>query len=215
MFTILSITGGVPWYLEQILPHVTIDANIKRLAFEKDGLFTLEFEKIFHDLYHVRSPVYSEIIRILSTGMKTLEELRTELGYARSGTLSQMIKALMRSGFVTAHHSWMIKTEKISKKGLYRLSDNYLCFFLKYIEPNLSNIEKGGCEELSLSALPGWKSIDHYYYSHWVCIYTILLQTILIINVRQINIREFKLITLYKLAQKVCFFVNLNLRSRN
>jgi hypothetical protein len=31
------VTGGVPWYLEQIQTHQSADENIKRLCFEKNG----------------------------------------------------------------------------------------------------------------------------------------------------------------------------------
>ena len=74
--------------------------------------------------------------------MKTLEEIRKALDYPRGGTLSEIMKALIVSGFVSAYYTWTPKTGKEGKSYLYRLSDNYIRFFLKYIEPNLSKIEK-------------------------------------------------------------------------
>jgi AAA+ ATPase superfamily predicted ATPase len=52
IYKILSITGGIPWYLEQIQPNYMADQNIQRLCFEKDGLLTTEFDRIFHDLFN-------------------------------------------------------------------------------------------------------------------------------------------------------------------
>jgi len=40
---------------------------------------------------------------------------------------------------------------------LYRLSDNYLRFYIHYIEPNLTKIEQGAFLEVPLSSLPGWE----------------------------------------------------------
>ncbi len=41
----------------------------------------------------------------------------------------------------------------------YRLSDNYLRFYLKYISPNRSKIEKGAFANAALSRFPGWESL--------------------------------------------------------
>ena len=43
-FTALAVTGGVPWYLEQINPTITVSENIRKLCFEPDGLFVEEFK---------------------------------------------------------------------------------------------------------------------------------------------------------------------------
>ncbi|TXI36960.1 MAG: hypothetical protein E6Q59_08590 [Nitrosomonas sp.] len=47
----------------------------------------------------------------------------------------------------------------MKQKNIYRLSDNYLRFFIKYIEPNLPKIEKNAYEEIALSSLPGWETM--------------------------------------------------------
>ena len=51
IYKILAVTGGIPWYLEQILPHYSADQNIHKLCFEQGGLLTREFDRIFHDLF--------------------------------------------------------------------------------------------------------------------------------------------------------------------
>jgi len=156
---ILAITDGIPWYLEQILPNQTADENIKRLCFEKDGLLVDEFDKIFHDLFKKKSLIYKKIISILSEGMRELVEIRELLGYARSGTLSNHIKDLIVSGFVSEHFTWSIKSGLLGKQKLYRLSDNYLRFYIKYIESNLPKIKSNAYQALSLTNLPGWEAM--------------------------------------------------------
>jgi len=156
-FKILSVTGGVPWYLEQIHPHQSADENIKRLCFEKDGLLVHEFDRIFHDLFSSRGDIYKKIIVHLSQGMKDRTALQKAIAYPVSGTLSQHLKALEICGFVSAHPDWSLKTGHIGKATLYRLTDNYLRFYLHYIEPNLSKIKQGVFEEIPLSSLPGWE----------------------------------------------------------
>lgn len=156
-FKILSVTGGVPWYLEQIQTHLSADENIKRLCFEKNGLLVREFDRIFNDLFSARGEIYKKIITLLSQGMRDRAFLQKTMGYAASGTLSDHLKALEICGFVTKHPDWSFKTGKPGKLTLYRLSDNYLRFYIHYIEPNLAKIEQGSFVEVSLSSLPGWE----------------------------------------------------------
>jgi len=157
LFKILCVTGGVPWYLEQIQTHQSADENIKRLCFEKNGLLVHEFDRIFNDLFSSRGEVYKKIIKLLSQGMKDRKTLQKAVGYAPSGTLSNHLKALEICGFVSKHPDWSLKTGKPGKLALYRLSDNYLRFYTHYIEPNLAKIEQGAFLEIPLSSLPGWE----------------------------------------------------------
>lgn len=154
-FKILCVTGGVPWYLEQIQTHQTADENIKRLCFEKNGLLVHEFDRIFNDLFSSRGEIYKNIIEHLSRGMKNRVELQKAIVYSAGGSLSQHLKALEICGFVSKHPDWNFKTGKVGKSTLYRLSDNYLRFYIHYIEPNLAKIEQGAFLDVPLSGLPG------------------------------------------------------------
>lgn len=159
IFKILAVTGGVPWYLEQILPNETADANLKRLSFEKNGLFTNEFDHIFHDLFNGKGSTYKKIVRFLAEGMKDLTEIRQAIELPPSGFLSTQMDALIASGFVQKHDSWSFRTGEIRKSRLHRLTDNYLRFFIKYIEPSLAKIQKKTYQDISLSQLPGWDTM--------------------------------------------------------
>ncbi|MDP1608877.1 MAG: hypothetical protein Q8L98_06150 [Chlamydiales bacterium] len=157
LFKILSVTGGVPWYLEQIQTHQSADENIKRLCFEKNGLLVHEFDRIFNDLFSSRGEIYKKIITILSQGMKDRTALQKIMAYSPSGTLSNHLKALEICGFISKHPDWCLKTGKPGRQTLYRLSDNYLRFYIHYIEPNLTKIEQNSFLEVPLSSLPGWE----------------------------------------------------------
>ncbi len=158
-FKILSVTGGIPWYLEQIKAHQSADEAIKSLCFEKAGILVHEFDRIFNDLFSSKGEIYKKIVNILSQGMQTQSALQKALSYAKSGTLSDYLKALETGGFISKHPSWSIKTGKCGKSTLYRLSDNYLRFYIHYVEPNLAKIEQDAFIDIPLSALPGWESM--------------------------------------------------------
>lgn len=153
------MTGGVPWYLEQIQSHQTADENIKHLCFKKSGLLVHEFDHIFNDLFNPRGTIYKKIIKILSHGMRDRKSLQKAIAYSSSGTLSQYLNALETCGFISKHPSWSLKTGMPGKSTLYRLSDNYLRFYMHYIQPNLVKIKQGAFSEIPLTGLPGWESM--------------------------------------------------------
>lgn len=98
MYKLLSIVGGVPWYLEQFNPGVTADENIKQLAFEKSGLLVTEFDRIFHDLFNGKGATYKKILDSLKDGAGTLSEIRQSIESAHRGTLSGMMDHLIVAG---------------------------------------------------------------------------------------------------------------------
>ncbi len=153
-YKILSITGGIPWYLEQLNPSITVDENIKQLAFEKTGLLVGEFNRIFHDLFNGKGATYKKILDVLKDGARTLLEIRDSIEFAHSGTLSQMMEHLIVAGFVAKQSLWSFKTAMPLKQSLYRICDPYMRFYLKMITPNLPAILEGEFENVPLSTMP-------------------------------------------------------------
>ena len=159
IYKLLAVTGGVPWYLEQIFSSEMADANIKRLCFTKGGILTTEFDRIFHDLFHNKGAIYKTIIYLLSGRMKTLAELQKESKYASSGTFSKLVNELIAAGFITRHYQWSLKSGNPSKCSLYRLSDPYVRFYIKYIEPNRLKLDQGSFHDVAINQLPGWDAM--------------------------------------------------------
>lgn len=158
-FKILSVTGGVPLYLELIRPELSAEENIRNMCFTRGGLLVREFEQIFSDLFARRSHQYKEIVESLSGGSKQAIEIYATLQKKKSGVYDEYINDLVQSGFVKRDFTWYLKEETCSKFSKYRLSDNYLRFYLKYIFPNRFQIENGLFANISLTALPGWDTM--------------------------------------------------------
>ncbi len=153
---ILSVTGGIPWYLEQVQPKLNADENIKALCFRKDGLLVKEFNMIFHDLFHKKGEIYKRIIQALSKNKMEFNELCEALSYEKGGTLSSYLEDLIQAGFIERDYTWLVNTGKESRLSHYRLSDNYLSFYLKCIEPNITKIKRDHFSQLNVSSLPSW-----------------------------------------------------------
>ena len=155
---ILCVTGGIPRYLEEINPKIDAEKNIKQLAFSSSGFLLNEFDKIFFDLFGKNAAEYQEVIRTLIYQSHSAEEIAGLLHIELSGHLSQKLAVLKECGFLARDYVWHAK-KRLQKLSKYRLKDNYIRFFLKYIEPKKELIEKNLYNELDLENLPDWISI--------------------------------------------------------
>jgi hypothetical protein len=100
-FKILSVTGGIPWYIEQIQGNLNADDNIKRQCFTNGGALVDEFEKIFHDVFGKKDAPYKEIVAALANGPIEYKDISEVAGYKSSGRLSAYLTNLEKSGFIS------------------------------------------------------------------------------------------------------------------
>lgn len=156
---ILSVTGGIPRYLEEINSSLTAEQNITNLCFKSSGVLFNEFDQIFSDLFTSRFERYKKIVFFLSDKRADRNEIAQHLGMKIGGVISQYLQDLIAAGFIQRDFSWRIKDGKTSKLNVYRLSDNYLRFYIKYIFGNKRKIELGTFEERNISSFPGWSTI--------------------------------------------------------
>jgi hypothetical protein len=149
------VTGGVPRYLEELRPDLPAEANLQRLCFDAEGLLFREFDQIFHDLFQKQGPFYKQLIEHLIDSPLSAVELATKLKRSRGGDLSKALGDLAETGFLTRDSTWSLSTGKRLESRRYRVKDNYLRFYLKYILPHKEQIES-----TILQRLPqGWLSI--------------------------------------------------------
>lgn len=139
-FKLLSVMGGVPKYLEEILPHLTAEANIQQLCYQSSGILFREFKDIFSDLFSKKISSYQKIVSALIDGTKSSNEIAKITHLSRGSYFTECLNNLIQLGFIQKDYTWSIKTKKESKLSLLRLSDNYLRFYLKNIEPHYSKI---------------------------------------------------------------------------
>lgn len=122
--------GGVPHYLEKILPGESVSQILDRLCFEKNGFLRTEFENVFASLFD-QYDNHEKIIRSLSSVRKglTRNKILNKAKIASGGRLSKTLSELEESGFINKYIPY-----KGSKDALYRLTDEYCMFYIKYIE---------------------------------------------------------------------------------
>lgn len=122
--------GGVPHYLENIRPGESVAQGIDRLCFAKDGFLRTEFHNVFASLFDQHDN-HEIIIRLLASVRKglTRNEVLKKSRIASGGTLTKTLQELEESGFIERY-----TTQLRTKDAIYRLTDEYSLFYIKFIE---------------------------------------------------------------------------------
>jgi uncharacterized protein len=126
--------GGIPFYLNNIKRGESVAQNIDRLCFQNEGDLVNEFRDVFTSLFS-NSKAHDKMIRVLAKTRKgiTRKELLKKCNLGSGGAYSNTLDELIESGFVHQYTPF----GKKSRDSLYRLSDEYSLFYLKFMETNL------------------------------------------------------------------------------
>ncbi|MEI7595899.1 MAG: ATP-binding protein [Bacteroidota bacterium] len=137
--------GGIPFYLDKIKKGESVVQNINRLCFEKGGDLVNEFNEVFASLFS-DSKRHIDLIKTLAENAKgiTRTELLEKNKMKHNGFSSSVLNELIESGFVSQYTPF----GKKDRNSLFRLSDEYCMFYLKFINP-FKNQGKGTWEKLS------------------------------------------------------------------
>lgn len=95
----------------------------------------------------------------MKDGSKGYDEIAESLQYPSGGPLTEYLEDLIISGFVEKDDGWSIQTGQELRSSKYRIKDNYLRYYLKYISPHLRKIKKGLFKTTSPFHLPGWEGV--------------------------------------------------------
>ena len=157
IFDILSVTGGVPKYVEEIRAELTADENIRRLCFKANGLLFRDFEETFNSVFGARVKSRGRLLQLLSAGPKTAAELAGLEGNEANGQYSDALKELVLAGFVANDSGLNARTCRPMREMRYRIKDNYIRFYLHFVEPQKKAIADGLFDFASLEQLAGWE----------------------------------------------------------
>ena len=159
LLDVLSVTGGVPRYLEEVNPSLSAAENIRLMCFTSDGPLFKDFSAMFSEVFGETSVMKGDVLRTLADGTKTLNEIAQSLGVERGGSLGGVLDELAEAGFVAKDTVLNPRTWAKSRISHYRLCDNYARFYLKFIEPHVDAIKEGRFEFETLAELPGWQTV--------------------------------------------------------
>lgn len=139
-----AVTGGVPKYIELFYDsgdiYSAIDHNIlsKQSFLYDEPNFLLQ-----NEVSEVGS--YFSIIKAIAAGNHKLSKIAAALELKQTG-LTKYLKTLIDLDILKREVPVTEANPEKSKRGLYRINDNFMLFWFRFIYPNLSLIEMGNRE---------------------------------------------------------------------
>ena len=144
--------GGVPHYLEQAATGLSAAQIIDKACFTKTGFLYNEFTDLYKALFD-NTDRHFKVIRALAAKPMGLNrnEIIKACKLQSGGSTTTLLEELSASGFITPY----IPVGKKTKDSIYKLTDEYSLFYLKFMEAN-----RGGSKGtwVRLSDTPTWKS---------------------------------------------------------
>ena len=156
---VLSVTGGVPRYLEELNPGLSAQENIRKMCFLPKAPLRVDFDEMFADVITRQPRFSSQVIRAIVNGPKSVTEIAKFLDVGKGGNITNALLQLVESGMVAADSGKNPETGADIRECRYRLSDNYSRFYLKYIEPAKGMIDSNAFHFDGLDRFAGWDSI--------------------------------------------------------
>ncbi|HSW94287.1 MAG TPA: ATP-binding protein [Gammaproteobacteria bacterium] len=128
----LQILGGIPKYLKEVDTRKSFNQNINNMLFTESGVLANDYSKIFYSQFK-EYKTYENIVRYLRDQPRTLDEIALKLKIPSGGGAKSYLENLEKALFITSYVPYNKKANSKLKK--YKLTDEYLRFYFKYVEP--------------------------------------------------------------------------------
>ena len=145
--------GGIPYYLQHILPGESAAQAIDRQCFTTNGSLRTEFRNLFQSLF-TNSDQHEKVIRALAQKKKglTREQIITECKLSTGGGTTKTLKELEESGFISMY----IPFGKSANDSIFKLSDEYSLFYQKFIENAKATGDGTWLRQIQLQSYLSW-----------------------------------------------------------
>ena len=147
--------GGVPYYYSLLDFNKSIAQNIDAMFFSKNAQLSNEFNDLYYALFN-SAEKYLAIVRLLAEkpGGLTRDEILKAVSL-QGGALTNVLLNLERSDFIQSSAAFGKK-----KKGIvYKLTDFFSLFYLKFVEGNLSRDSYFWTHSLNTPKINSWKGV--------------------------------------------------------
>ncbi|MFH1542416.1 MAG: ATP-binding protein [bacterium] len=139
ILAIYTVTGGLPAYILQIDPNISIQDNIKAKIFPKTQFLHSEVDFILkEELRETKN--YLSILKAISWGKRKFGEIINDTGLQKN-IITKYLHILDRLQLIEKEVPVTEDNLHKSRKGLYQISDNFVKFWFQYIFPYMSDLE--------------------------------------------------------------------------
>ncbi|MFH1259037.1 MAG: ATP-binding protein [Elusimicrobiota bacterium] len=135
-----SIAGGNPSYLKRFDPKISLDTNIRESILKPEAFLYNEVEFILREeLREARN--YLAILKAIALSKNKFGEIVNETCIEK-GNLHKYLFILEDLNLIQKEIPVTEKNPLKSRKGIYKLLDQFFKFHFRYILPNKGNIEE-------------------------------------------------------------------------
>ena len=136
-----AVTGGVPKYIEVFQGYKDVYEAIQENVLNRQSFL---YEEPYFLLQREVSEIgsYFSLIKTIAMGNRKLSEIASSLD-VKATNLTKYLKVLTDLDLIEREVPATEVSSEKSKSGLYRITDNYITFWFKYIYPYRSYLEKG------------------------------------------------------------------------
>ena len=149
-----GILGGIPAYLNRFsmrssnhrlnAPHRTLEQHIKDELLTPQSYLFDEVNFLLH--MELREPrTYASVLQAIAGGATRLNEISQRIGL-RSTNTNKYLSVLRELALIKRETSVCERAPQKSRKGLYKIADNYVKFWFRFVLPNRSLIESGNAD---------------------------------------------------------------------
>lgn len=140
---IYGITGGIPHYINKLEADGNMDTTLLAHFFNPSSYLFEEPENLLKQ--ELREPaMYNSVIAAIANGASKANEIASKVGID-SGSCAKYLKVLLGFGIVRKETPI---TEKIGKKTIYIIEDNFFRFWYRFVPKNLSAIQANRFERI-------------------------------------------------------------------
>lgn len=145
-----SITGGIPKYIELFYESDNIYNAIEKNVISKSSFLYDEPNFLLQkEVNEVGS--YFSLIKTIAAGNRKLSKIASAIEVKQT-SLTKYLKTLIDLDIIEREFPITEKNPEKSKKGKYKIKDNFILFWFRFIYPNLNYIESGS-EELAIKKI--------------------------------------------------------------
>ena len=142
-----AVLGGIPHYLRQWDPQLSVDENIKKNILTKGCILYSEVDFLLHQELR-ETPIYNSIIEAVALGNTKLNDISQKSLVDDTSKTSVYLRNLIELGIVEREFSVdaKLREQANANRGTYRLTDNFFRFWYAFGFSNFSQLEDGDVE---------------------------------------------------------------------
>ena len=153
-----AVTGGVPKYIELFSAQGSVLDGIQACVLNRSGyLYDEPHFLLQQEVSEIGS--YFSLIRVIASGKSKLSEIAGALEL-KSTSLTKYLKTLIDLDILEREVPVTEENPEKSKKGLYRIKDNYIRFWFAFVYPNMGFLESGN-EEIVMEKIRKGFIVNH------------------------------------------------------